>query len=757
MTLTKKIGGERLGSGNKMQVELHNFERSTHNLSHAWRSSLAPGVLVPFLNEIGLNGDTFDIDLATLVRTLPTINPLFGSFKMQMDVFQVPMRLYNGILHNNPIKIGMDMAKVYVPQMKFTTSNVPVNSQADISQVSPTSLLHYIGYKGLGIWANSSNDEITSRTTDLNAMPILAYYDIFKTYYANKQENQAFVIVPTATATQVERDLKMTMTDQYTRDAKELFVNVNERSYSELDPTNETDRLGRKPNAGNGMIKTPTGWTSRDNNGMTDKIQKVNIKVNANNLYSLTLTIQTTDIGSEERYSTTITLNEANNWKTTINDLPKALNLSAQLFNGETDDEKWLQIWTNRQFEPLNPPQVLYQIMVQGLGKTMVNIPTDGTTIVDLNAMRDNVEIEEFTLTDIDDMRRYLLGRNTLGERTFINGTGGAGIELYEKVLGTKANEKINNMAFTMNGLVLKTYQSDMFTNWLDSEQIMGNSGINEITKIVPDQNGSFTIDTFILANKIYNMLNRIAVSGGTYEDWQEAVYGEEAIRHAESPIYCGGASCEITFEEVVSQSATEDQALGSLAGKGTQTNIKGGHIQIHVKEPSIIMGIVSITPRVDYYQGNNWAMNLQNYDELHKPSLDQIGFQDLMGDTFAWFNGHETDGDIIEYDSYGKQPAWLHYMTAVNELHGDFCEEKKAQTMVLARKFHANALDEINRTKEDREFGSNMINFTSYINPSEYNYAFANSSLTAQNFWVQIGITEIVRRKMSAKIMPNL
>lgn len=753
MTLQKKLGGERLGSGNKMTVELHNFERSTHNLSHAWRSSLAPGVLVPFLNEIGLNGDTFDIDLATLVRTLPTINPLFGSFKMQMDVFQVPMRLYNGILHNNPIKIGMDMEKVYVPQMRFTTSNVPVNSQPDISQVSPTSLLHYLGYKGLGIWTTTSNNEITNRTTDLNAMPILAYYDIFKTYYANKQENQAFVIVPTATATQVERDLKMQMTDQYTRDANGLFVNINGRNYSELDPTNEADRLSRRPTA-NGMIKTPTGWTSRDNNGMTDKIQKVEIKIKAKNLYSLTMTIQTTD-QNEDRYSTPITISQTNDWKTKIIDSTNNLNLSAQLFDGDTDEEKWLQIWTD-EIETWKP-QVFYQIIVQGLGKTMVDIPTDGSMIVDLNAMRDNVKIEEFNLSDIDDMRRYLLGRNTLGERTYINDVGGAGIELYEKVLGTKANKRINNMAFTMNGLVLKTYQSDMFTNWLDSEQIVGNSGINEITKIVPDENGSFTIDTFILANKIYNMLNRIAVSGGTYEDWQEAVYGEEAIRHAESPIYCGGASCEITFEEVVSQSATEDQALGSLAGKGTQTNIKGGHIQIHVKEPSIIMGIVSITPRVDYYQGNNWAMNLQNYDELHKPSLDQIGFQDLMGDTIAWFNGKENDGDAIEYDSYGKQPAWLHYMTAVNELHGDFCEENKAQTMVLARKFNNDALNEVNRVLDDRQNGNTVLNFTSYINPSEYNYAFADSSLTAQNFWVQIGITEIVRRKMSAKVMPNL
>lgn len=754
MTLQKKLGGERLGSGNKMTVELHNFERSTHNLSHAWRSSLAPGVLVPFLNQIGLNGDTFDIDLSTLVRTLPTVNPLFGSFKMQMDVFQVPMRLYNGILHNNPIKIGMDMEKVKVPKMSFQTSTVPVNTQPDISQVSPTSLLHYLGFKGMGIWANKPGDQIETFAVNKNAMPLLAYYDIFKTYYANKQENKAFVIVPTATATQVERDLKMTMADQYTRNANGLFVNINGKNYSEIDPTNETDRLSRKPTA-NGMIKTPVGWISRDNNGTTDKIQKINIKVNATNLYSLTLTIQTTSQENQDRFSNQITLNQNNGWETTIENQQQNLNLHAKLLDGETDKEKWLQIWTEA-FNVQNQPQVFYQIIVSGLGKTMVDIPTDGSTIVDLNAMRDNVAIQTFNLDDIDDMRRYLLGRNTLGQITFING-GDANIQLYNEVLKTVANGKINAMAFTMNGLVLKTYQSDMFTNWLDSEQVVGNSGINEITKIVPDVDGSFTIDTFILANKIYNMLNRIAVSGGTYEDWQEAVYGEEAIRHAESPIYCGGASCEITFEEVVSQSATDDQALGSLAGKGTQTNVKGGHIQIHVKEPSIIMGIVSITPRVDYYQGNDWSLNLENYDELHKPSLDQIGFQDLMGNNIAWFNGHMNIDDIIEFDAYGKQPAWLHYMTAVNELHGDFCEEKKAQTMVLARKFHADALDDLNKKLEDREAGSTEINFTSYINPSEYNYAFADSSLTAQNFWVQIGITEIVRRKMSAKIMPNL
>ena len=45
----------------------------------------------------------------------------------------------------------------------------------------------------------------------------------------------------------------------------------------------------------------------------------------------------------------------------------------------------------------------------------------------------------------------------------------------------------------------------------------------------------------------------------------------------------------------------------------------------------------------------------------------------------------------------------------------------------------------------------------TTYIDPTKFNYAFADKNLDAQNFWVQIAVDMIARRKMSAKIMPNL
>lgn len=111
------LGGDRLGSGNKQKVEMHNYQMSSFNQEQDFKSSLAPGVLYPFIKLVGTNHGTFDIDLDSFVRTLPTRGPLFGSFKLQVDLFSVPMRLYQAILHNNPTKIGMKMNQVYLPKL----------------------------------------------------------------------------------------------------------------------------------------------------------------------------------------------------------------------------------------------------------------------------------------------------------------------------------------------------------------------------------------------------------------------------------------------------------------------------------------------------------------------------------------------------------------------------------------------------------------------------------------------------------------
>ena len=113
--------------------------------------------------------------------------------------------------------------------------------------------------------------------------------------------------------------------------------------------------------------------------------------------------------------------------------------------------------------------------------------------------------------------------------------------------------------------LAIKTYQSDIFNNWINTEWLDGEGGINEITAI-DTSSGSFTMDTLNLAKKVYDMLNRIAVSGGTYQDWIQTVYTNDYIERSETPIYEGGFSSEIIFQEVISNSATENEPLGTLS-----------------------------------------------------------------------------------------------------------------------------------------------------------------------------------------------
>ena len=153
-------------------------------------------------------------------------------------------------------------------------------------------------------------------------------------------------------------------------------------------------------------------------------------------------------------------------------------------------------------------------------------------------------------------------------------------------------------------------------------------------------------------------------------------------------------------------------------------------------------MIIVSITPRIDYHQGNKWDMKLDNMAELHRPTMDGIGFQDLLTDEMAAWETKVASNGSETFNSIGKQPAWIHYQTDVNELYGGFAEE--LMYMANARRF-------------EYDQNGNTIDLTSYIDPSKYNYIFDEQRLEAQNFWIQLGLDIEARLLMSANIMPWL
>lgn len=656
------IGKNTLGDNNKMSVELKEYGRSTHDLSYAWRSPMGVGTLVPFMKMLALPGDTFDIDLDTKVLTHPTVGPLFGQFKMQLDVFTCPLRLYQAQLHNNALNIGLDMKKVKLPKFvnNFQTLEGDTAPYKQSKKSGKGSLAEYLGLK---------YEPIRDKINNVNAVAYFAYYDVFKNFYANKQEDYFMIMGGSQLVnamTIVSEDFSGRIINEYTRDYL--------------------------------ACQTKTKVTITGADLKLEDIKKIKFTIDSNPIY---LTY------------------DSSQWNVITNEENK-IELEAKL---------------GYYFQLSRP--------VQGNRGDVINLK--GTT----EEIKQGTVVETYTssyrLEEIDNLREYVLKQ---GKKEILIKADSTeewlGISFIKDVLvGTakpgedepKVKKPIIQME--MGGLCLKTLQSDIFNNWVNKEWVDGDNGIKAITDVAITD-GKLNLDSLNIAQKVYNMLNRIAVSGGSYKDWIETVYTTDYYFRAETPVYEGGMSTIIDFEAVVSNSASTasgvEEPLGSLAGRGYNGQKKGGKIEIKVNEPCYIMGIASITPLVDYSQGNDWDNWLETMDDLHKPQLDGIGYQDLME--------NKMHGLAKPSLAIGKQPAWLDYMTNFNKTFADFAAGEQESYMVLNRIYNV-------------DDSGNITNATTYINPKDYTYIFATNTETNRDFWIQIGCGVTARRVMSAAQIP--
>lgn len=652
MTLVKNIGKNTLGDNNKMSVRLHSYNMSNHDLSFVFRNTQSPGTLVPFMKIVAQKGDVFDIQLINKTLTHPTVGPLFGSYKLQHFVFTCPIRLYNSWLHNNRTGIGMKMSDIKFP----TFSHYAVVLKTDENgkpiyegkMTNPSALINYLGFKGTRL--NKEYAGSAPIATNQNAIPYLAYWDIFKNYFANKQEENFYYVGIGETV-------------------RKYTVTLND-----------------------GRHEVENGETTRA-------------------LISATTSIQGNGIITDWKKF----------WENCIITLEQTANGHKEFTGAE------LATTTDTATITLDK----LQTATGGKNAILVKIT---------NNNQNGIKLISAPLENLDKIRDEILA--SPGNQTFsINGAK-AGLPFSDVFGGDEWKTQ-----YPQYQLAVKTYDSDIYQNWVNTDWIDGSNGINEITAVnVAD--GKLTMDALNLAQKVYNMLNRIAISGGTYRDWLETVYTTgQYIERPETPIFEGGMTQYIEFDEVVSQSATEEEPLGTLAGRGKNTRQKGsGRIHFKVSEPSYVIGICAITPMIDYSQGNDWdIMALQTMDDLHKPALDGIGYQDSLNQYRAWWTAETQVDSSIVNTAAGKTVAWIDYMTNFNKTFGNFAAGQSESFMCL------------NRNYEENETLEKIEDLTTYIDPSKHNEIFADTNIDAMNFWVQTAVNCEVRRCISAKQIPNL
>ena len=642
--ITKNIGKNTLGDNNKMSVALHDYQMSTHNLSTIFRSTLGVGLLTPFVKFVAQKGDIFDIQLRNKTLTQPTLGPMFGTYKLQHVMFFAPFRLYNSWLHNNRLGIGLKMSDIKLPMM--TTKSL----KAGINEFKKSSLYSYLGWKGANIKTNM--------TPTKNGVPLLAYLDIFKNYFANTQEDDFYMISDGGAGTEIE---------WFTIQGEDGIMKFN----YPIDYIPLTKNTNLKSSADN--VKN---WR----------------------LYWASVGLQIVDSNND------------------ITVTPVA-NLTA---NVDVD------------------VVTLDKLTQQGAKLTRITVTSPTAYRLAFGS-----KLTKHKLSGLDEIRDGILAKKGnevlhLSKGTIFTGDAGTLLDAINEAQGKE-----------LGGLICKTYDSDLMNNWIKTETIDGENGIGAITAIdINASDGKLSLDTLNLQQKVYNMLNRIAVSGGTYRDWLQTVYtAGRYIDRPETPEFIGGMTQYINFQEINSTAATEGQPLGDIASIGRGGDpVNSGKIHYQTDEPGYIMGIVAITPMIDYSQGNDFDLNFETMDDLHKPALDGIGYQDL-DEELMHFATARYEGNISpsyqKHKSAGKTVAWIDYMTNYNRTYGKFAAGEELDFMVLNRRYET-----------DRE--GNITDSTTYIDPSKHIEIFADTDLTSQNFWVQTAIECTKRGNYSAKQIPT-
>lgn len=649
MGRTVNLGGDRVGSGAKMNVEQHEWQKSTHDLSKVTRTTMAAGTLVPIYTEFAQQGDNWEIDLDSLILTHPTNGPLFGTMKVQIDVFSAPIRLYQGKLHMNLLQSGTSMENIKFPRIKVEAAALDWDKELDGQQINPSSILAYQGIRGIG-------NNLSETYRHFNAIPTLMYYDTYGQYYANQQEKVGYIIHSGKNAGITKAEFE----------TNQVLTPINSKE-SGLPGLGEVLQMG----SDQAVYITASPSVSK---------AEIYLWVNGG---GADMKVEVDDVFEESHYENGV-------W---------TFNVVAQMFDQWTLN--WYEETTVSEIEPQ-----LFQFPLENINEMKLDI---------LAAIK---ETGPFTID---------------GESPAPYGT------ILKKVDG------VYPITNDQEGLAVKTYQSDLFNNWLNTEDI--NALNNRAT--VSTAGEGFTMESFLMVEKLYKYLNAIQLAGNTTEDWMQINWGSSGGTRHEKPIWEGGLSKELIFEEVVSQTAGTfdgvEQPIGTLAGKGKLSGKhKGGKVRIKIEEHSFIMVIASITPRIDYSQGVKWWNNLETLEDIHKSAFDRIAFQNLNTDQMAYWDTVVDRGNTT-FRTAGKQPAWINYQTNYNEVYGNFAITDKVGWMVLKRDYEPNTT-----TKRIKDL-------TTYIDPKKWNNQFSYARRDAQNYWGQFSIEAKVRRIMSANQIPNL
>lgn len=310
-------------------------------------------------------------------------------------------------------------------------------------------------------------------------------------------------------------------------------------------------------------------------------------------------------------------------------------------------------------------------------------------------------------------------------------------------------------------GLMPICYHDDMFVARLNT------SYVNYVKSqvVVDTTSGSFSIDSLRMANKLAKFVDKTILGGTRYGQWLKSHFAVNGMEHLNIPIFLGMDRMSLYFDDVVSQAQTgaEDNGeLGDVGGRASVNYPETDRVNFYAKEHGYLMTLVALRPHVEYFQGIPKMYQKTKFSDIYVPELDAVGWQPILAkdlyantlkttDVVAQNNFSSNRGTINTNRIVGYSPAWIEYMTSVGSAHGQFATS--LDYWVNLRRFGVN-----NGVYRELAGGYSIdVDFDTYINPEDYNYAFAGKADFYDNFYLNQLINLYIKRNISKQILPSL
>lgn len=336
--------------------------------------------------------------------------------------------------------------------------------------------------------------------------------------------------------------------------------------------------------------------------------------------------------------------------------------------------------------------------------------------VLDTRSVVSNMPI---TLLDnfIENCHKYYDGDAQLG----INVTNSPVKGSFDNLFTWNTNILSSNLSFNPNssvgntfssfhgGLVSTMFDPDINTQWMSVDNYTKFNEV-KINTNVDSQSGA-TFSSFadiVKASSLWDFVTKSVNSDGTYGDFIGNQFGVSVKGDLNIPQIVHVYDTLLSFDDITSQSATEDAVIGQQAGVGRSFG-QSNHFKVFNKDGNyvMLMTFMWITPQVCYNSGLGHLHSICSFSDLYQPSFDNYAMQarlnerlhsstpsyyfDLDGNVTAV--SHTCDdaflypilgNKIVPYDyPVGYQPAWSDYKTDIDVVHGLFRKELDYYTII--------------------------------------------------------------------------